>query len=115
VRFLVDESVDLRLAAVARSAGHDVSIVGVDHPPSLPDPAVLAIAVREGRCLITNDRDFGELVFERGHLHAGVLFFRLGKVPLATKIDRLDHVLTAHADDLGDFAVVTIRTVRVRR
>jgi len=115
VRFLVDESVDFRLALHARGAGNDVSVVGFDHPPSLPDSAVLEIAHREGRCLITNDRDFGELVFERGQPHSGVLYFRLGKVPLATMIERLDYVLAAHANDLREFVVVTARTVRVRR
>jgi predicted nuclease of predicted toxin-antitoxin system len=115
VRFLVDQSVDFRLALHARGEGHDVSVVGFDHPPPLPDSSVLAIAYREDRCLITNDRDFGELVFERGQPHAGVIYFRLGKVPLATMIERLDHVLAAHANDLRKFVVVTTRTVRVRR
>ena len=113
MRFLLDESADFRLALHLRAAGHDVTAIGHDYPSSLDDPEVLAIAHRERRILITDDRDFGELVFERRHSHAGVIFLRLGPVDLATKISRLDHVLSAHAADLDRFIVVTRRSVRV--
>ncbi|HXH21555.1 MAG TPA: DUF5615 family PIN-like protein [Dehalococcoidia bacterium] len=70
VRFLLDESVDARLAYTLRTHSHEATVVGVDHPNSITDEDVLAIARREGRILITNDRDFGELVFKQGRLHA---------------------------------------------
>ena len=70
--------------------------------------------MRERRILITNDRDFGELVV-RGRLeHAGVVLLRLETTDLATKIARLDYVLEHHRGDLGGFLVVTERLVRVR-
>jgi predicted nuclease of predicted toxin-antitoxin system len=76
---------------------------------------VLALAHREGRILITDDRDFGELVFRLRQPHAGVVSLRLGEyADLATKIDRLDYVLTHHADQLDRFLVVTGTSVRAR-
>jgi predicted nuclease of predicted toxin-antitoxin system len=75
---------------------------------------VLAIAHREGRILIANDRDFARLVFVEGRPHAGVILMRLEGFPLATKIARLDHVLSAYSGDLGRFVVVTASAVRVR-
>jgi predicted nuclease of predicted toxin-antitoxin system len=65
MRFLLDESADARLAPCLRGLGHDVTRLTVDYPAGLPDPRVLAIAAAEGRVLLTNDRDFGELVFPR--------------------------------------------------
>jgi predicted nuclease of predicted toxin-antitoxin system len=77
---------------------------------------VLEIAYAERRILITDDRDFGALVFLLGQPHAGVIYFRLGRdVPLAMRIERLDYALAHHADELDQFLVVSQDTLRVRR
>lgn len=69
----MDESADARLGPFLRRLGHDVATIAVDHPASLKDEDVLAIARREQRILITDDRDFGELVFRNRRPHAGVM------------------------------------------
>lgn len=115
MKFLIDESADARLAAYLNGLGHDAKTVAGDYFAALQDQDVLAIARREKRILITNDRDFGELVFRLGQPHTGVLLFRLSTTILAVKIERLDHVLATHTDDLEQFLVVTDRQVRVRR
>ena len=82
----------------------------------LPDRAVLSIAQAEGRILITNDRDFGELVFRLRQPHQGVILLRLGDyAPLTLITQRVTDVLSRHADKLNQFLVVTPRAVRVRR
>jgi predicted nuclease of predicted toxin-antitoxin system len=114
VRFLLDESADARLAPWLRSLGHDVTAIAIDHPASLADLQVLAIARRERRVLITDDRDFGELIFVRKLPHAGVIYLRLGEyADLETRIERLAYVLTHHAAHLDTFLVVTRLRVRV--
>jgi uncharacterized protein with PIN domain len=115
MRFLFDQSTDRRLAPYLRQAGHDVTVIAADYPPSLPDDAVLTIAQREQRVLITEDRDFGELVFRHRHAHSGVIYWRLPPMELAAKIARLSGLLDEHAADLDQFLVVTERGVRVRR
>lgn len=115
MRFLLDQSTDARLVPYLRSLGHDATRVGTDYSAGIPDTDVLAIAVREGRILITDDRDFGELVFRRRFPHQGVIFFRLGDYsPLATRVVRLEYVLTHYQDRLDQFVTVTDRQVRVR-
>lgn len=116
MKFLLDESADLRLAARLRDLGHDVQSVVADYQYSLPDSRVLSIAYRERRVLITNDKDFGELVFRHRQPHSGVILFRLPYgASLTIKLSRLDHVLLAYADSLDHFLVVMDRSVRVRR
>ena len=115
MRFLLDESVDARLGPFLSSLAHDVTVVGRDYPASIPDVDVLAIAYAEQRVLITDDRDFGELVFRLRQPHAGVLYFRLPPTELHVKLIRLSHVLTTYADSLDQFLVITLRGVRVRR
>jgi predicted nuclease of predicted toxin-antitoxin system len=113
MRFLLDEGADVRLAPYLRGLGHDVTRLAVDYPAGLPDPRGLAAA--EGRVLLTNDRDLGELVFRLRQSRAGAILFRLGNyAELATKLERLDHVLAHHADQLRQFLAVSDQRVRVR-
>lgn len=115
LRFLIDESGDARVAAWLRSLGHDAVTVAQHHRPGLDDAEVLAIARAEGRVLITDDRDFGELVFRQGHLHAGIIYLRLGTTVPDVRIDRLNYVLTHHVEELDQFLVVSPHRVRIRR
>ena len=114
MRLLLDQSTDRRLGPMLRQRGHDVQIVGVDYPHSLPDDQVLAIARQVGRILVTQDRDFGELVFRYHRPHAGVIFLRFPPMELNAKLARLLHVLDNYTDQLRQFIVVTERQVRVR-
>ena len=84
--FLLDESADFPLAAYLTALGHDVTAIAHDYPHALPDTDVLAIATRERRILITNDRDFGELIVRRHYPHHGVILFRPVQAALAALI-----------------------------
>lgn len=113
MRFLLDQSTDARLVFYLRRHGHDAVRVGREHPPGLPDTEVLAQAYHARRILITDDRDFGELVFRLRQPHAGVIYLRLDPtVNLQVKIDRLAYVLDHYHHQLDQFLVVTRTTVR---
>ena len=115
MRFLLDGSADYPLAAYLADQGHNVTAIAHDYPRALKDQDVLALALNEQRILITNDRDFGELIFRQRLPHAGVILFRLGAEDLAIKRSWLAYVVEHHARDLGDFIVITDRRVRIRR
>jgi predicted nuclease of predicted toxin-antitoxin system len=76
VRFIVDESSGVTVARYLQSAGHDVLYVG-DVMPQADDNEILELALAEKRVLISNDKDFSELVFRGGFEHSGVLLLRL--------------------------------------
>jgi predicted nuclease of predicted toxin-antitoxin system len=114
MKFLLDQSTDARLLSYLTKRGHDATQIRRTYPHSLPDPEVLSLAYQEKRILITDDRDFGELVFRLKRPHAGVIFLRLGTyAPLNLKIERLAYVLTHYADQLDQFLVVKKERVRV--
>ena len=52
-----------------RSEGHDV-LSAIDVNPTATDSELLDLALEQGRVLITEDKDFGELVFVRRQPHA---------------------------------------------
>lgn len=114
MKFLIDESADARLASYLNECGYDATLVARHHRPGIPDWQVLMVARSEDRVLITDDRDFGDLVFRQHQPHAGIIYFRLGTTLLETRIDRLQHVLTRFAGQLDQFLFVTERTVRIR-
>jgi len=62
VKFLVDECVDSDLVPKLRSEGHDVLYV-VEYNPGILDNELLNMAYSEKRILLTEDKDFGELVY----------------------------------------------------
>jgi predicted nuclease of predicted toxin-antitoxin system len=113
VRFLFDEGLPFRLVAFLTIEGHDVSVCGRDHRYALDDRDILAIAFAERRILLTNDKDFGDLVFRDHQPHAGVILFRLGFVPIEARLTYLRRVLIDHADQLDQFIVVSPRGSRV--
>jgi predicted nuclease of predicted toxin-antitoxin system len=118
MKFVLDENADRRLAPFLRDLGHDVTVISQDYPSSLSDSEVLAIAIREKRILITNDRgDFGDLIFRQHLPHCGIILFRLKleDANLAFKKERLQHVLNEYTDQLQHFLVVTPTKVRVRK
>ena len=114
MRFLLDQNIDARLIPFLISLGHDVIRIGREHPHDMSDEDILALAHRERRILITNDRDFGELVFRHGQPHSGLILFRLGSAGLPTKIARLTEILTQHGAQLNGFIVATLDSIRVR-
>lgn len=115
MRFLLDESAEARIAAFLTGHGHDATRVGRDYPASLPDATVLALAHREQRILITNDKDFGELVVRQHRPHAGVILFRFPLDSTAQhKIRALEALLASHPAPLAQLFVVTPQRSRVR-
>jgi predicted nuclease of predicted toxin-antitoxin system len=116
MKFLLDQSTDARIIPYLKQLGHDATQIRRTYPHSIPDPEVLSLALREKRILITDDRDFGELIFRLQRPHAGVIFLRLGTyAPLDLKIERLSYVLTHYTDQLDQFLVVKTGNVRIGR
>jgi len=58
-----------------RAAGHDVTAV-IDVAPGAEDAIVIDFARREERLVLTEDRDFGQLVYAAATPTAGVILLR---------------------------------------
>ncbi|MEO1077508.1 MAG: DUF5615 family PIN-like protein [Bacteroidota bacterium] len=112
LRLLVDECTGPGVARWLAKQGHDVISI-YDACPGISDDAVLARAVRERRILITNDKDFGEMVYREKRAHHGIVLLRPGGLPTRLKTALLSRVLKHHAEHLEDrFVVVTERQIR---
>ena len=75
MRFLADESCDFAVVRALRRAGFDVLCIS-ESSPRTEDSEVIRLALREGRILLTEDKDFGRLVYSHGQDTLGVIFLR---------------------------------------
>lgn len=113
MRFIVDECTGPAIAQWLRDQGHDVFSV-YDQARGMDDDGVLKIAIAERRILVTNDKDFGRMVFHEGKAHAGIVLLRLEDERAGGKIKVLARLLDRHADRLaGNLFVVTEKAVRI--
>ncbi len=72
MRFLVDECLPERLILALRAKGHDV-VWASEICRSQPDEIVLKTATDDGRIVITEDRDFGNLTIRHGLPAVGIV------------------------------------------
>ena len=111
---MVDESSGAAVVEILRRLGYDVLSVSEDMKQA-DDQNILAEAEKEGRILVTNDKDFGELIFRSGKAHAGVIFLRLRDESSANRVRVMKTVLDNHIERIpGNFIVATDRGLRVR-
>lgn len=114
MRFLADENFPAAAVRALQEAGHDVAWVMMT-TPGISDQDVLAWAAREGRILLTFDKDFGELARHGAlPLTCGIILFR---VPMPRPGDvgtRFADMIAARDDWAGHFSVVEPGRLRMR-
>jgi predicted nuclease of predicted toxin-antitoxin system len=112
---LADESVDRPIVERLRQDGHD-SLYVAELSPSITDDQVLQEANDRNALLLTEDKDFGELVYRLGRVHAGVVLIRLAGLPPSSKAETVAKVFADHASELmGAFSVISPGAVRIRK
>lgn len=115
MRFLADESCDFAVVRSLKAAGHDVVAVA-EVARGASDEEVIHLAASARRILITEDKDFGQLVFAAARANSGVVFVRY---PLAARDSLAAAILelvSSRAETLYNcFVVVEPGRIRVTR
>lgn len=115
MRFLADESCDFRVVRALRAAGHDVMAV-IEAMPGADDSAVIELAGREGRIFLTEDADFGQLIYAAGQPAAGVILLRFPTTVRANLPKFVVSIVAEHGEKLSDrFTVVQPGRVRLSK
>ena len=113
MRFLVDECTGSKVAQWLRDANYEVFSV-FDEARGITDDEVLTKAFVENWILITNDKDFGEMIFRERRGHHGIIFLRLEDERAINKIQVLEKLLENYAEKLPEqFVTVTETKVRI--
>jgi len=115
IGLLANENFPVPAIRKLRAAGVDVMAVG-EIMPSAGDHEVLALACREGRWIVTFDRDYGELVFKKGlPPPPAILYFRQEPYPPDRPADLALAMLSEPQLAQGFMVVLSERGVRRRR
>lgn len=115
MRFLADESCDFTFVRALRAAAHDVMAVA-ESAPGAPDDKVIALAHSQRRILITEDKDFGQLVFAAAASTSGVIYVRYPMRYRTTLGADLLRLVEERGETLfGAFALVEPGRIRIGR
>lgn len=115
IKFLLDESVEFRIATYLRENDFDVMTIAEEFP-SIPDEQVLHIAYKKKRILITNDKGFGMLIFKGNQKSHGVILIRMPFATLQEKIVRLKLVLSSETANLHRlFTTISSKSIRPKK
>lgn len=80
------------------------------------DEVVLEISLKENSILITEDKDFGELVFRLNKAHIGIILIRLSGLDSESKSKIVIKSLNENSDKMkNSFSVITPHQTRIRK
>jgi len=115
LRFLADESCDFAIVRDLRAQGYDVLAVSEVTERS-DDRDLIEQAYREKRILLTEDKDFGWLVFVSREASAGVILVRFPGDARQTMVQSVRQLVQEQSEQLvSAFVVVQPGYVRVSR
>ncbi len=115
MKFLADENFEPQFVERLRQEGYEVLFLD-EYDAGADDTEILQIAVKENAIVLTNDKDFGELIFRHSFASRGVVFLRLFDLPLAERIEITIKVIRVHESELENaFTVISENSVRIRK
>ncbi|RYC67591.1 DUF5615 family PIN-like protein [Spirosoma sordidisoli] len=112
--FVADENFDFAIVKQLRAEGYSVLAIAESFS-SISDPQVLQIAVDKKAILLTEDKDFGELVHRLRMPHCGILLVRFQQMSSAEKSRRVCEVIASQGAELfTSFSVLSNDQLRIR-
>jgi len=113
IKFLADVNVEKPLVDYLSKQGYDIKWVP-DYNCEMPDEGLLQLANEEKRIFITNDKDFGDLIFLQKKLSVGTILFRVKGQKTEEKIKLMKKILMGYRDKLlNHYIVITKAKIRI--
>jgi predicted nuclease of predicted toxin-antitoxin system len=111
MKVLLDTCVWGGAVGVLDAAGHEV-VWGGDWSEDPGDEEIIAKANKEGRVLITLDKDFGEIAIVKGRPHCGIV--RLVNFPARKQGIACLKTIETYGRELQSGAIITVEPGRLR-
>ncbi len=115
LKFLLDENISQKTADFLLKLGYDVKLVAKDLKGA-KDKDILEVAFKEKRIILTQDKDFCDLVFRDSLPCRGIILLRLNSYFSEAINKVLDLFLNSNEENLQDkFVVLAEKSARIRK
>jgi len=115
MQFLADECCDALIVRTLRALQHDMLYIA-EEAPGIVDSDVLKRSLEQERVLITEDRDFCELVFRDNRPAYGIILVRIPAQHRIEKAARITALVATYGQELqGCIATPTVQNMKLRR
>lgn len=115
MKFLADENIPRKVVDLIFEHGYDIQWIKAISPKS-SDDRILSLAEADERIILTFDRDFGQLVYEKKLLtKQGIIYFRLNGLSPSMMAEAVIETLNSKMIFSGYFTVVTKTRIRQMR
>jgi predicted nuclease of predicted toxin-antitoxin system len=105
-KLLTDENIDAEVVEFLRQQGFDVLDIKENKWFSLPDISILELSYKENRIIVSQDSDFGTLVFRDTMPFVGIIYLRPGHTSANTHIQSFKAILSASLEITLPFILV---------
>jgi len=112
---IIDENVDQVL--IDRLGGKNYKIISIkEYKRGITDRKIIELAKSKNGLIITEDKDFGELVFSHGIKDCSVIFLRYNKTDYDLIEKNILKLLEDYYENPGHFFItVTKSEIRIRK
>lgn len=112
IKFVADVNVEKPIVDYLKKEGYDVKWVP-DYNCEILDEDLLEMANVEKRILITNDKDFGELIFLQKRLSAGIILIRVKGQRVEVKLKLIKKLFQNYSGKiLNHFVIIADNKLR---
>jgi predicted nuclease of predicted toxin-antitoxin system len=105
MKILADVNIEKPIVDYTVGIGFDVKWIP-DYNCMLPDDNLLTMANTESRVLMTNDKDFGELVFRQNKITTGIILVRMKGASSEKKVKAIKKLFKNYPSKIYNHFVV---------
>lgn len=114
ISILVDENVDYRIVTELRKRKYKVISVA-ENPKGVADADIIDLALGMNSLILTEDSDFGQLIFVDRKKSLGIIFLRYFATDYFRIATQLIRLIDEYQENLyNKFVVITTRRIRIR-
>ena len=113
IKFLADVNVEKAVVEYLLEKKYDTKWIP-DFNCAMPDEDLLHLANIENRIIITNDKDFGELIYLQKKISTGIILFRVKEQRVEDKVNLIKYLLENFTEKImNHFIVITDEKIRI--
>ncbi|MBS1492186.1 MAG: DUF5615 family PIN-like protein [Bacteroidetes bacterium] len=105
-KFLIDENLPSDFTLYLRNQKLDVKDIKEENLFGINDVEVLKLSRDENRILVTQDKDFGKIVYTSQYSFTGIIYLKPGHISGKIHTDTFEHLLNSDLIFKSSFIVV---------